>query len=637
MRAEVSEESGGLGTRKSRSHLRSLGLGAGVLMGWGILWGLAHALDATVTQPSWRTGITVGAMLATAAAALVVGVVARRRVSFAADLVVVSTSVGVAGLATVALHGTRWAFSSLWSDAYFRTQMATRYSENIALVDYNYRDLPAYYPPALGWVQGRTADLLGIPAWEAIKPVQIVLAAAVPLLAYALWRRVLPPLPAALVVSATTLVTVHLQKPDEWLVMACLLPWWIEVVRGARHPAVADWSVWRHGLVLGLLLLTHTFFFLPLAVATVLGMVVDLVVRRALVLPLKRALLIGAVGLAVSAPYWFAMVVPRVRGTPSDSLQMRYSYDGAYEPPLPLSLDLRGLLWAVGIGWLLWAAWRWRRHGHGDRVAGGLALALVGCYLTLLVGAVAARYDIGLLAFKATPLVIAIHVTCSVLGLVSGLTWLLHRSTWRRASYAVVTAVGAALAVGLMNFFTTYWIVDERAMKPQITRYPDGSWPEGQAGMEPFWYPARVDAGDPSVAEVLATWDQISGGLPRSETVLATTRADLLATTPVYGFVPLKSIYSNPYAQFEGRVALLRQAAGCPDARCAAELLRENPYDRVDGLILERKGTVLSLAVYVDNFPNRTVLDPVNFSAKLFQPPYFQRRDIGRLSVIAVR
>jgi galactan 5-O-arabinofuranosyltransferase len=611
-------------------------MGAAVFLGWGLLWVIANGLDATVTRSQWRSAITIAVVLATAVSAAAIGVCARRRPSVAADAVVVLTSVTVSGLATVALHGTRWGFSSLWGDSYFRTEMATRYAENIGLVDYSYRGLPAYYPPALGWLQGRTADLLGLDAWTVVKPVQIILAAGVPLLAYALWRRVVPSWTAAAVVLTTTMLTVHLQKPDEWLVLACVLPWWLEIVRGARNPAVAEWSVWRHGLVLGLLLLTHTFYFLPLGVATALGMGVDLLSRRGLVLPFTRALLIGVTGLVVSAPYWSGMLVERVRGGPSDDLQLRYSYDGANLPPPPPTIGV-AVLWAIGIGWLLWSAWQWRRHGRADRLAGGLALALTGTYLTLLAGAVAEHFDVGLLAFKTAVLVISVQTVCGVLGLLGVLAWLLRRPTRHRTAQLAVTATGAVLAVSLVSHFTAEWIVSERALRPQITRYPDGSWPEGRAGLEPFWYPARVSAGDPSVAEVVETWDRLSGAMPRSETVLVTTRVDLLATTPVYAFVPLKSIYSHPNAQFEARVALLRRAAACGDPRCAAELLRDNPYDRVDGLILERDADILTLAVYVDNFPNLHSFVPVDFPADLFRPPYFQRRDVGRWSVISVR
>ena len=618
-----------------RHHVpRALVMGVGVLLGWGLLWGVGYGLDATVTQPEWRSRIEVAVVFGTVAAAVAISLHARRRPSTAADVVVVLTSVVVAGLATVALNGTRWAFSSVWGDSYFRTQMATRYSGDVGLVDYGYRDLPGYYPPALGWLQGRTADLLQLEGWEVMKPVQLVLAAGVPLLAYAFWRRVIAPWPAACVVLATTMLTVHLQKPDEWLVLAVVLPWWLEVVRGVRSPAAAEWTFWRHGLVLGVLLLTHTYYFLPLGVATLLAIGADLFFRRQLALPVRQALLIAGTGLAVSAPYWVGMLIQRARGAASDTLQLRYSFEGANLPPAPPTLTVAAL-WGVGLAWLLFAAWNWHRNDRVNRLAAGLALALIGSYLTLLAGAVATRFDVGLLAFKTGHLIIAIQVVCGVLGLGAIFTWLLRQPTRRLVSQLVVTGVAAVLSVSLVSYYTSEWVVGEQALRAQTTRYPDGSWPEG-ASLAPSWYPARLDPGDPSVEQVLDTWDRVSGGLPRSETVLVTTRVDLLATTPVYAFVPLKSIYSHPNALFEERVALLQQVARCPDPRCAADLLRNNEFDSVDGLILERDGRYLSLAVYVDNFPNKTRLSPVTFPARLFQAPYFNRRDVGRWAVISL-
>ncbi len=40
-------------------------------------------------------------------------------------------------------------------------------------------------------------------------------------------------------------------KPDEWLVLSCLLPWWLLAVRDVRAPRVERWSAWRLGVVLG--------------------------------------------------------------------------------------------------------------------------------------------------------------------------------------------------------------------------------------------------------------------------------------------------------------------------------------------------------------------------------------------------
>ena len=619
-----------------RAGLGTPAMVAAVALGCGACWGLGVLFDVTVTQPGWRTTLLVGSVLATTVAVVGVGVLVRRRPAVAADLVVVLTGVVAAGLATLALHGTRWGWVGLYSDSAFRTQMATRYAENLGLVDFGYRGLPPFYPPAVGWLEGRAADVLGIAGWEAIKPVQLVLTAAIPLLAYALWRRVLPPLSAALVVAATTMTTIDPLKPDEWLVLACLLPWWLDAVRGVRAAGVEPWPSWRHGVVAGLLLLTHTYFFLPFAVATVVGMAIDVVRRRAVAPPMGHALVIAVVGLAVSAVYWVPLAVLRLSGTPTDSLQLRYTYPGAHVPPYPVPVDVIGVLGCIGFGWLLWSAWRWQRHDRADRAAGGLAVVLASGYLTIASGQVGVALDVGFLAFKADELVVAVQVACGVLGVVSVARWVAARRSPLRLVQVGLTAVSAAVALSLVAHYLDDWILTEPALIPQTTRYPDGSWPDGRAGLEPVREPPTVNLGDPSVERVLATWDRLSGAPPRSETVLVASRADLLGTVPVYFFVPFKSIYSHPNGQFEARVALLRRVAGCPDARCAADLLRNNPYDRVDGLILERTQAGPTLRVYVDNFPDRTRLAPVTFPRELFDTPYFRRDNVGRLMVVAL-
>ncbi len=66
-------------------------------------------------------------------------------------------------------------------------------------------------------------------------------------------------LPASAVAALVSIWTAHPQKPDEWLVLSCLLPWWLLAVRDARAPGVRRWPAWRLGVVLGLLLLVHTY------------------------------------------------------------------------------------------------------------------------------------------------------------------------------------------------------------------------------------------------------------------------------------------------------------------------------------------------------------------------------------------
>ena len=595
-------------------------------------------IDVRVTQPGWRLAVVLVATLAAALAAGSLVVLGQRRPRLAADVAVAAGAALLAGLAVAALDGTRWGWYGLFADSAFRTQMATRYAETAMLVDYGYRDLPAYYPPAVGWLQGRVAELTGTPGWAAVKPVQVAVGAAVPLLAYVLWRRVVGAPRAAAVAVLTALWCAHPQKPDEWLVLACLVPWWLLAVRDVRADGSARPPAWALGVVLGLLALVHTYYFLPLGVATLLALGVDVVARlRGGVprLPLPRAVAIGATALLVSSPYWVGAVLARLR-LPSDDLQLRYARPGGNVPSLPPLWEPAGLVVLGGMAYLGWAAWR-RRSGRADgALPGGLALALAGALATMGAGAVMERFDASLLTFKTDDLVEMLLITLGVLAGAEVLAAL--RATTPSRTSAVAAAGLAAVAAGAAtHHFAVGWATGDPALVAQTTRYPDGTDPEGAGDRDPLVPVLFVRADDPPVTEVLATWDRLRPGMPRSETVLVSTRVDLLATVPVHGFTAFKSIYSHPNGQFEARVEVLREVAECPDPACAAGLLRENPYDRVDGLVLERSGEELVLRFTVDDFPDRTRKERIAFPAGLLDGPRFDHADVGRWRVIAVR
>ncbi|WP_210648957.1 arabinofuranosyltransferase [Nocardioides sp. SYSU D00065] len=600
-------------------------------------------LDVRVAQSGWRLAVVLGATLSAALVAAALTLLGRRSPRLAAEAGVVLGAALLAGLSMAALDGTRWGWYGLFADSAFRTQMATRYAEGVALVDYGYRGLPAYYPPAVGWIQGRVADLTGMPGWAAVRPVQIAVGAAVPVLAYGLWLRVVGAPRAAAVAVLTALWCAHPQKPDEWVVLTCLVPWWLLAVRDVRTPGSPRPRAWALGIVLGLLVLVHTYYFLPLGIATLLALGSDVLARRrgrSPRLPLPRALGIGAVALLVSSPYWAGAVLARLR-LPSDSLQLRYAKPGGNEPVVvPDPWEPVGLAVLCGLAWLAWAAWRRWRGGRDDLLAGGLALALAGALATLGVGALLERADVGVLAFKTNDLLEMLLVTCGVLGGAHLLGHLLGRvrpGVPRRLASAAA-AVAAAVATGTATHHVAVdWATGSPALVANTTRYPDGLRPAGAGDLEQQVPVLFVRADDPPAADVLAGWDRLRPALPRSRTVLVTSRVDLLATTPVHGFLAFKSIYSHPNGRFEDRVELLREVAACPNPACAAGLLRDNPYDRVDGLVLERAGDQLTLRFMVDDFPDRTRREQVVFPADLFAAPWFERADVGRWTVLAVR
>ncbi len=621
-----------------------------ILGGWAATAWMIAVWDVTVVDETWQDllvrVLTAGGALAGAA----VGLMAGRRPGLAAEAGTVAAGVLLGAAGTAALHGTRWGWYGLYADSSFRTQMATRYEETAALVDYGYRDLPAYYPPALAWLQGRLAAVTDLAGWEAVKPVQLLVAVLIPLGAYLLWRPVVGALPASAVAALVTIWTAHPQKPDEWLVLSCLLPWWLLTVRDLRAPGLERWPAWRLGVVLGLLMLVHTYWFLPFGLATLLAVAYDAMRARARPgleprLPIRRALAIGAVGLAVSAVSWVPAVLARLR-LPSDGLQMRYSYLGGNTPDLPSPFETSEVAGLVGLAWLGWVAWhRLRRHDLGHRTgegAGALGLARAGCLATLALGALAERAGVGLLSFKTKDAVITVLLAAGVLGAADWLRrWHARprhprpaRAQWAARLLPVVLAGAAAASAA--HHLADAWVTGRPALVAQTTRYPDGSVPTGDPAQEPVIPTLFVAPTDPPVASIRAAWRTLRPDVPLSDAVLVTSRVDLLATTSVHSFVAYKSIYSHPNGRFEDRVALLEDVAACPTSACAAELLRGTD-DPVDGLVLQRDGESLVLPLMVDDFPDRTRRVEVAFPDRVLTGPEFARMELGRVAVIALR
>ena len=638
--------------RRSAGRLRPVLLLAAALAGWALTAWLVALWDVSIVEEEWRDRLVPVLTALGGLAGAAVALVAHRRPGAAADAGAVLAGVLIGAATTAALHGTRWGWGGLYADSSFRTQIATRYAETPGLFDYNYRGLPAYYPPALGWVQGRFAALVDVPGWEAVKPVQLLVGVLVPVAAYLLWRPVAGALPAAAVAALVTIWTAEPHKPDEWLVLACLLPWWLLAVRDVRAPGVARWPAWRLGAVFGLLALVHTYWLLPFGIATLLSLAHDAERRRlprrdgerpAPRLPLRRAAAIGAVGLVVATPTWVPLVVARLR-FPSDSLQMRYSILGGHDLVLPSPYEEAQAAGLVGLAWLAWAAWcRLRGRDLGGRtypLAGGLGLAVLGCCATLGLGALAERADVGFLAFKTQDALLMVLLATGVVGAGDWLgRWLRHAREARGAwlpRLAAVVLVGCA-AASAAHHLSSYWVVGHHALTAQTTRYPDGSVPNGDPDGPPYIPTLFVDPADEPVTEVRAAWRSLRPDVPLSDAVLVTSQVDLLATTPVHGFLPFKSIYSHPNGQFEDRVELLEEVGECPTSACAAELLRDNEFDRVDGLILQRAGEALLLPFMVDDFPNRTVRDDVGFPDRVLTGPEFERIELGRIVVIALR
>jgi galactan 5-O-arabinofuranosyltransferase len=601
----------------------------GTLLGLGTLWALAYVAGlgpspVSTLLPALLNGAAVLAVL-------VLGLVWWLRPGrLAADLTVVVVAVYVSGTVLLALSGTPWGLHGLFGDQAFRTEAVTRFTQRLANVDHAYQGLPGHYPPLLPWLEGRAAVLLDRPGWQVVKPGQVVLSALVPVLSYWFWRRIVTPVTAAAVVATTTLFLADPYKIDQWLVLALVVPWWLDAFRGLSRAAVRAWPTWLHGVVAGLLVTTYTFYFLPLAVATVMGILVDAVRRRPWVPQVGRVVVISVVGLVVSAWYWLPLALERLRGTPADDQQLRWFAPQHADVVSPFEVSALGALMVLGVVFMVAALPR-------SGTAAGLALVAVAGYVVLGVGLVITALGLPFLAFKTEVLVMYPLVAAGVLALLwSGRVVARRFAAAGYVTGAVPRIVVAALMVlclaGALRFVDT-WAQGRPVDLAHGTALPDGSQGRyadqvhrdelGQAGG--FYHEPEA-----SVMEIM----RALGIAPTDDPVIVTHRVDLLATTTIHPFTTWRSIYSNPFARFTERVQFLDTLSRTRDPEEFVRMTQQNPFDRIDGFVLARREGRWVAHVSVDDFPDGVRPRTFEFTAAQFDHPRWRVTQIGDFVVV---
>ncbi|GAA4716145.1 arabinofuranosyltransferase [Phytohabitans rumicis] len=516
------------------------------------------------------------------------------------------------------LKGTPWGPNGLQGDATFRTESVTRFADGWQLADFTYHGLPAFYAPAYFWLLGRTADLGGIEPWHMIKYGNVAAAMAVPLVAYLLWRWIVPPRVAALL-AGVPLVVENFYEPYAWITLAAFIPWWLAAVHGLTRPQLRPPRPVVLGLIGAVLFMTYYYFFFIAAIALVCYLVVGrrtgCVDRRRL----GRIALVLGVAATGSAVFWLPLGVSILRARESESLANRWFWDQAGIPELPfIEPTVKGGLCLLGLAFLALTA-------RIEPLSRALLVFLAAAYAWYVIGLPAALLGMPLLTFRGLPLIPLILVTAGVLALGRLVTL-----APKLLSPAHVRPLTALLAV-LLGLFAARGFTVAVATSPYIPQAHSQPLPDGQL---PPYHSAKSKPADVPTASIR---DAIEARYTGSgNPVVVSERFDVLSLYPYHGFVQPNAHYSHPAGEFHARIAFLdRLAAASP--REFARLSAQNRFDRIDAFVLTDNGDTLHFTYRDDAFPSGLKYRSVRFPRTAFDPSSFDLTDLGSVVVVVRR
>ncbi|MBM3692580.1 MAG: hypothetical protein FJW77_04665 [Actinobacteria bacterium] len=566
-----------------------------------VVTGLLVALAPRAVGADPTVEVVTQVLLALAVGTGVLVVARRGRPEATGGLVALLTGLFLCGGAAIILNGSRFGPLGYLADQGFRTAYLTKFGHTWSLVDHTYRDLPSFYPPLYFWLLGRAGPVVGAAPWEMLKIGMLTVAFLVPTAGWLLWRPVVGPRRAAVVVVVTSLVFQEWYVPQLWLAIVVFVPWWLHFVLGVgRDP---DRRAGPGALALGVLLgavvactYWYVLFVAALHLVALLG--TRRISRRHGRTPepadLRAALIVLAGVGVVTAPYWLPLAVSILSTPGSRAMQNRYFTAGEVPFPTPfLAFDLEGFVLLAGLVGLAATA-------HRRRVSLHLLGLVVAAYALYLLGYVGFLADFPLDTLRTQGLLEYLLAAGAALAAVD-----LARLATATGATRRIDRTAMVMLVGLGAVVLTVAFGQEAVRSMPYVE-------QQRATTDPGW----IDGFDRALAG------------SRADPVVLTDAVEIPAFLPAYLFNATNAHYSHPAARFEARADLLTRLGRERDPEAFALALLHNRYDQVDAVALRAGAGGLRYSWLDDAFPNGVRERSVTFPAAAFDQPVFSARTV---------
>ncbi|PRW64393.1 hypothetical protein CEP50_05580 [Actinopolyspora mortivallis] len=468
-------------------------------------------------------------------------------------------------LLALPLQGTRFYYGGSSGDNAFRMQYLTRMAEHALPADMNYLGIPPYYPSGWFWLGGRFAELIGWEGWAAYKPYAVLWFSVTAVVAFTLWSLVLSRRLALLAALVTVLAgTRHgLLEPYAWPSAAWLPPIIVLAWYALRRPGRTPLPT-----LIGIGVFTG---FAAVTYTLHFGFSVLLIVGLAVVVGILRV----RNGAAIGRTAWelFLRLVPIgiTSGLLALIVWLPFLLAGglfersAAQHYLPASSAFLPLPFTnVGAFGLLCLS------GLVWLIVRSTTSHVAPALLTV-VGGVYIWFGLSTLALLAetTLLAFRLRVVLESALAVSGALGLVELLGWLRrklsAWYGLRLTVFAVI-IGITGSLGVFQHELRVGLAAETESAYNDYYPNGRTALD------ESDPDDPGawLDELNSTITGLTDEPPR-DTVLLTTNYDLLPYHPYWGFQQETPHYANPLAEYEHRAATIRRWS---NATSSQELLR---------------------------------------------------------------
>ncbi|MGN9777446.1 arabinofuranosyltransferase [Micromonospora sp. H33] len=499
------------------------------------------------------------------------------------------------GLTLIASYnGSPFGDSGLRGDSARLAAMATKFTVHTQPVDGIVSSVPSEYPPLFPFLLGRLALQLDQPAWSLIGYGEATLISLAVLVAFVLWRGIVPAWVALALAVLPPWVFSQPRKSYEIVTLAVFVPWVLRTFTDrSRREGGLHWLA--AGVIGGLLLMTYQGYVMFAAVGLVVLVVGSFWRSRHRWRYLGHLVGVGATAFVVAA--WY--LIPYLRGTLTIGGSRVNDYfisPAIVEDPLGvwyLKAPLSAPLHVLQICGLVGLAWYWRKRWWARPL------------LLVLLGAYAYRWAF-VLIFMHNGHTLYLHYTTRLLGLVlasGGILALVEAGRALAARLRVVGSLRRVALVGTAGLLVLAGLSGAGTWMPSPPGLDSVKRPEGPQNYNLAVYTHAEPLPDgsrqryPAPDEVTVTWFPAE---PIRRVVHETLGPDALPVTLSYdermyayqpwpGYMAVERLASNTWTHWDDRRAEVVRLSGITDPAEFTRATKDTRFGEIDVFVLRRR------------------------------------------------
>ena len=488
-------------------------------------------------------------------------------------------------------YNAHWGYAGLASDNFYRTAYITQMAYSGYPQDFAYKGLSAFYAPFYWYCLALISRVFQIPSYKMIRVGLLITCYILPIVLFEMWKKIYSE-KLAFVITLLTSNVLNIYDIDHVITALLFIPFFMYYFENCTNKEFAKKDYIMAGIIGSILFCIYFFYFIIIPIYYFITLIQD---KNKFKDNLKHIFFIIIFIILFSSWFW-APLLKDILLIGFESHQNKYFHPNMLTYPLLHFIGFN--IWIIGLVYIF----RKYKLSPDLKVLGNLLLSI---HIGFLIGFIGILIDFPLMHWRLFLLSTYILRISYSIFYVRFFIFLVDNDVLKRYKLN--------LNLYQVEIYYLIFIVI-------IQAFAHLNWISRSSGYD-YAHEGNSMAYERDIIEELDYEDKI----------FLTSEWRVAMFLPIYLFLLPKPYFNHPSALYNQRIEFLIELSECNSSKEFHKKIINNKFDPIDYFYLDLKdnSTILRFVIIIEDFPNESYYEKIEFKRELFQDEkYFEEIEI---------